>query len=299
MYKIRRLLAGIIGWLLVFFLFSKEKKKAFSGKYITCIYFHNPGTHIFEKCIKWLKRKGFIFISTEELSQIIKKKVQIPSGAIWITFDDGWRNNLEIVPIAQKHNVPITIFLATDAVENTGFYWWTLIRKYSNLLPDEYKNNNNLLWKIEDSKRITIFNDLRNKISDHIIREAMTVQESIKISGIQQVTLGSHTVNHSITSNCSPKELDMELRVSKEKIENWTGKTIKSFSYPNGDFNGKEKEVLTKYGYEIAVTSRQDYYNPEKNDPYYIPRFCTSEDSYLSVNICKMFGIWGRFFKGK
>jgi poly-beta-1,6-N-acetyl-D-glucosamine N-deacetylase len=297
-YKIRRLIANIVGWILVIIYMPLEKRKAFSGKYITCIYFHDPGTSIFEKCIKWLKKKGFNFISTEEVIKITKGESKVIPGSIWITFDDGWLNNLKIVPIAQRYDVPINIFIATDSIEKTGYFWWTLARKYQAQLPDEYRDNINLLWKIDNLKKMEIINKLIDKVSPKMEREAINIKELVEISKIPQVTIGSHTVYHSIIPNCNPEEMKDELKISKEKLEQWINKPVTSFSYPNGDFNGKEKPVFIESGYDLAVTSVQRYYEPLKDDPFYIPRFCTSENSGLSVNICKMFGIWGRFFKG-
>src|SRR5262249_1867638 len=48
------------------------------------------------------------------------------------------------------------------------------------------------------------------------------------------VELGSHSCSHPILSRCSDEELETELVQSKETIERQTGRSVKSFCYPNG-----------------------------------------------------------------
>src|SRR5690554_5813354 len=98
---------------------NRAKKRALRGDYILSIYFHNPSKREFEFVVDWLKKEGFYFISIEDLKRIIEEDVPFPRGAVLITVDDGWASNFEnILPIADKEEVPITIFVATEAIES-------------------------------------------------------------------------------------------------------------------------------------------------------------------------------------
>ena len=63
-------------------------------------------------------------LSLLELHQA-HKKGKVPEGAVAITFDDGYANNLlEATPILQSHGIPATIFVATGYIEKQREYWW-------------------------------------------------------------------------------------------------------------------------------------------------------------------------------
>ena len=49
--------------------------------------------------------------------------------SIVVTFDDGYADNLQALPILEAHDVPATIFIASDAVGNPPAFWWDLLTK--------------------------------------------------------------------------------------------------------------------------------------------------------------------------
>ncbi len=75
------------------------------------------------------------------------------------------------------------------------------------------------------------------------------------------VSFGSHTVSHPQLKKLSEKEIEYEIKLSKEKIEDETGTTVYSFSYPfafpqeDRNFVIKYKKELIEQGYHIAVTT--------------------------------------------
>ena len=76
------------------------------------------------------------------------------------------------------------------------------------------------------------------------------------------VCFGSHSVTHPIMSSLKEDELEYELRVSKEVIEDKTGKKAENFSYPfrfpeeDRKFTAKLVELLQKIGYRSGVSTR-------------------------------------------
>ena len=285
---IRNSICGILGWLLILLGYvKKSKNNAFRNNLITPIYFHNPSKKLFTKCIKWLIRNNYFFISTDQLVDIIKKKSKPPVGSVWLSFDDCWKGNIEnVIPVLEKYEIPATFFISTKPVED-GYFWWTIAKKYKSLLQVKFND----LWIIAENQRREIIKKLVNGKSDEIKREAMTIKDIKRILKNNLVTIGSHTVHHAITTNCSDIELEYEINNSKRKLENWTGIEVKYFSYPNGDFDGREKIILEKYGFELAATTENKFVSLE-SDIYFIPRFAVMSDGYFAENLCHMLGIW-------
>ena len=297
--KILNLLEGLfcLG-LMIFGVINRKKKKIFFNRYITPLYFHNPNKTVFEKCIKYLKRNNYVFISTKQLIDSINGKSIAPKGAVWISFDDGWKENIDnVIPIIKKYKIQVTFFISTDPVENTGVFWRTYIEKYKENLPGSYKNNTKKLWNIDEKKRKEIIEKIANKFNNKIEREAMTVNDIKYISDIPEITIGSHTIHHFITPNCTDEELEYEIKKSKYILENWIGKEVKYFAYPFGDFSGREKRILIKYGFEMAATTRKSLiYNNE--DLYFIPRFGVSDNYILLPRfLSNIVGIWTPLIK--
>jgi len=275
--------------------FKREKKRIFSAEHITGLYFHNPSRAVFERSICWLKKNDCVFISSDELLDILNNKIPFPRRGVWITFDDGWRANLsEVLPVMLKYNIPLTFFISSGPVENSGVFWFSLVRTFRDFLPSIYQNNLQKLWSIDEKQRKAIVEELEKKCSPLLVREALSVNEIKAISRIPLVTIGSHTVNHVITVNCTDAELEAEISNASLKLEQWTGKKVRFFAYPNGDYGGRERKFLREAGIKLAATTRKEFIS-KKSDLYSIPRFCVNDDAFLPEIICQLVGVWGKW----
>ena len=262
---IRNGLAAILAYILILSgAITKAKKQCFGQEKILSAFFHNPPEKLFKACILWLKKNGFVFISTEQLIDFLYQKEPLPASAVWITFDDGWRKNLtQVIPIIEKYNVPVTFFIPTV-------------------------NN------VERQKIVKKIYSPSNKPAGDA--DPMSIADIREIAELPQVTIGSHTANHVVTINCEPGELEQEIKMSKATLQKWLGKEIKSFAYPNGDYNGREKEFLQKYGYQLAATIENNYITPN-TDPFFVPRNCVLDDGSFAENLCHMLGVWTPFIE--
>ncbi len=271
------------------------KKRIFNSGGIVCIYFHNPSKNLFEKCITWLVKNGFTILNADELINIYQNHSAPPAGAVWISFDDGWKSNItEALPVLTEKKIPATFFISTGPLEREGVFWWSFAEKHKEHLPQKFRDDFELLWKVPEKERSETIGQLIAKVKPDT-REAMTIDDVKYISQFDYITVGSHTVNHVITVNCTDSELEHELLESKSKIEEWSGKKVNIFSYPNGDYGEREPGILKKLGYDAAVIvdNRIAY---SGDDIYKIPRFSTG-DGYFAEELCHMLGVWQSVMK--
>ncbi|WP_158859274.1 polysaccharide deacetylase family protein [Lunatibacter salilacus] len=296
-YNFRNIIAYFIS---LFLEWSGHVRKAISdakqGEFIISLYFHNPTKKEFEFCIKWLKKNGFNFIGPEDLVKIMLGTLPFPKGAVLITADDGWLNNeINMVGIAEKYHVPLTIFISTEPAEN-GVYWWTwadYARKNGNnhLSVEEYK-------KIPNQERVDKIKKIKSTLN--LPREAMTPNQVSNISTSQFLTIGGHTHTHPILINCNHEEVIEELQLSTEKLVKWTGKTIEFFAYPNGDYGDREKNILKSLNYKLGFSNKPERLTRNVlKTPYDIPRFGFLEGASDKENICRMVGVWQNFVNSK
>jgi len=282
---VKRFLRELIGFLLiqVSYVFKTDKEGILS------IYLHYPSKSLFEKIIKWLVSKGYRFISVTELENSIKSK-SVTGKMVFVSLDDGWRSNLELVDLIEKYNVPLTIFIPTEAVEE-GNYWW----EYASIKGQEEYTG---IKRREDFKKLPE-NEFREKIAilkQHytLPRSCITLEELKILDKHILITLGSHTVTHPVLDRCSAESQKIELSESKRILGQWLNKEVEYFSYPNGDFDEKTIEIARECGYRLCFTIKPGKIDVNNINPYLIPRNAMYENAGIFENTSKILGIWQR-----
>jgi peptidoglycan/xylan/chitin deacetylase (PgdA/CDA1 family) len=296
MSKISRFVRNILGGIFATGLtltgvYYRAKKRALNEHKIVPLFFHTINKEFFLKCILWLKKYGYSFISTEQLINHLKGIGTVPDRAVWITFDDGWKENIDnIIPVMVEHNIPVTFFISTDPVENGGVFWWSYVTKYGK----KYLKTDKTIKKmrqIRENQREELIKQLADRFSTRMIREAMTIEDVKEIAKLSQVAVGCHTAHHVMMPQCTDEELDYEIRSSKEKLESWIGKQVSYFSYPEGHYDLRVKEAVKKYGFDLAATTDNSFIN-DKDDLFLLPRFWIRGEGFFSEAKCQMLGIW-------
>ncbi len=300
--KLRDVAANILGFFLVKLGYvNRAVKHAEAGEQVTGIYFHNPSAKLFSSIVSWFMNNGFRIITAAELEEFLTGKLKLPGRAVWISLDDGWADNMQnVFPYAVKNKIPLTFYVATEAVEESGYYWWSLADKYRHMLDEPFRGEINKLWEVTEAERKEALSSLKARLAKDktglvMEREAMTIPDVKKLAEYDFITIGSHTVNHVITPNCTAAELEYELAESARKLEMWTGRKITHFCYPNGDISGGEKDLLKKTGYRYAAAAESGFIS-RKTDPFMINRFGLGE-GYFYEELCHAFGVWQKFVK--
>ena len=242
----RKLLITFFGLIILFVIFSVNFIR---GNYVVPIVMYhsvNPNakpekklavlTETFERQMHFLKSHHYNVLSLDSLAVLIKEKKKIPSKAIAITFDDGYKDNyIYAFPILKKYNLPATIFIITDLINRADKLSW-----------DEIK-------EMQDS-------------------------------GI--IAFGSHALGSEPLINIkSEQDLKKQIFDSKKILEEKLGCRINAFSYPEGRFNERIKQLVMRAGYKLAVTT-----NPGKrfanDDIFALKRL------RISANANNLFVFW-------
>jgi peptidoglycan/xylan/chitin deacetylase (PgdA/CDA1 family) len=286
-------LGGILGFSFVRLgVTERARRGVLASRCVSCIYFHDPSPPLVERCVRWLRDGGFTFISEDQVIAISKGQADAAPGAVWISFDDGWRGNFGLLPVIERYRVPVTIFLATEAVELLGLFWWTCVYDHRSELPDPYRRSVLRIWDLPERERREIVEPVLRRHQGEYARQALTIDEVQTLARSPLVSFGSHSVGHPCLPRCDLSQLEDELRVSKKAIEGWTGRPVRVFAYPRSEFDGREKEALLRNGYDLAVTVEERAYCCTEDDAYHVPRLAVGNDSVFSANVCKMVGVW-------
>ena len=290
----KSIIRKVIEFFLPFYLINSGKinkviNKATERKIILSVFFHNPSKELFESIVKWFLDHGFKFISADELYEIGIEKKTFPSKAVIFTVDDGWKENKEnLVAVANKYNIPVSIFINTDPIENGNGYWVSYLKHSQQKLGTSHTVGS--IKKLPDIQRKEIVSQLVSSIE--LPREAMTIEELKSIKN-GNISLGAHTLSHPFLVNCSNEDSQKEIFSSKEKLENWLGTKVDTFAYPFGSFGEREIEFVKSAGFKMAFSTVADYITKDNiSSLYKLPRFEVIEHATFRENLCRMTGVW-------
>ncbi|WP_421918788.1 polysaccharide deacetylase family protein [Marinifilum sp.] len=284
---LKKYIGNIIGLLLIL-LCSKSALKQFD-KQVLSIYFHNPSLPLFKGIIRFLIAKGFSFISEDDYYKIVEGEKEVQGRTAFVSFDDGWKGNLKLIPVLKKYKIPASFFVPVRSVI-TGNFWWEFAPIVIKENP-EYTSVEELK-KLPNHERLSLIRDVSSR---HVLkRSCIDLLELKRLSEHPLFSIGSHTYHHPITIKCSDAELDFEYCESKKTLEEWLDIKIKSFSYPNGDFNQRDIALLKEYEYQMAFTTEPDLDNG-RISVYQIPRVSINSNGGTYENIARMLRVWHKF----
>jgi peptidoglycan/xylan/chitin deacetylase (PgdA/CDA1 family) len=238
---------------------------------------------------------------------------------ISITFDDGYKDNIEIaMPLLMKYKLDSTFFICCSILTNDKEFWWDIIiNAFSdtsvkvvdllsspvNLKLKPFKLNIlnkkkhcqtilNELWKISD---IDAIYDTAYYIEDKLLGYRNKIPK-INEHDIQELykngfEIAAHSLTHPNMNIISSDQQALELKRSKNILEDIIGDNIDGFAYPAGHENEQLIHQVKASGYKYAVGTRKGV-NRNYN-PFSIERFGVAESSVSDMkrsiyNYCKL-----------
>ena len=234
----------------------------------------------FEREIAYLSKATTIVPLDWLVNQLYQGK-NIPSKAVCITFDDGYKDNYTFAyPILQKYNAPATIFLTTGYIESSETFWnyklcfavWNTSRTqleiegfgYYDLRScrDRLKAMNRIisgLMKLPEREKNRSIEKLLQvlcvDIPDRFGKELTLSWDEVLEMSKNGISFGAHTVTHPILTRLPIEDAREEITRSKKEIEERLGVPCNLFAYPNGEFNTEIIELLKENVFKGAVTA--------------------------------------------
>ena len=266
--------------------------------------------------MKWLKEVGEI-VSLDSIASATKPPA---SCEFSITFDDGYFNNIDtVIPILQEHQIPMTWFICTGFVDDSGFIpWWDLIDlaiekspsvlDLDRVLPGEMtfssvkeqamwmnRRLRNIIKSSSCEQRDAIVEALKTALAEKIELPANAFSRAHELSAISDmdlVEIGGHTVTHPNVALCTEQELRSEILTGKQRLEELLGKSVRWFAYPfggKGSLNAAAKEAVKEFGFKGAVTLQPGIAS-NITDQFEIPRIPISPGMSLQAFKSRVLG---------
>ena len=235
-----------------------------------------------QKTINKYRKAGFLFLSLNDVYDIIVGEKIVNKPFVSFTMDDGYIDNFTIAyPIFKRNNIPFCIFIATDFIDKKAILWWYTIEQLilnnsnieltdgSSYICDSFQNKWNtfrlLREKILHLDQYSLLDSLQKLFFHYDIdwlapvqRMAMSWDNIKTLSQESLCTIGGHTISHPAFNQITLDEIMEEIDGGVKKIELVIEKKVKHFAYPYGSINEdgeREYEYLKRFGFKTVFVS--------------------------------------------
>jgi peptidoglycan/xylan/chitin deacetylase (PgdA/CDA1 family) len=178
---------------------------------------------VFEQQMDLLGKLGYAPVSLDAVRDHYVHGTQLPPRAVLITFDDGYRDNLEnALPVLLRHGYPAVVFIPIGFLDD------------GRPLPHE------------ESLRML---GIRN--------ETLGWDELAELEA-GGVRIESHGIGHRPVSELEPAEAAREIALSKLRLEEWLGREVEAYAFVKGslaDYRPEHASLVQQAGYKLAFTS--------------------------------------------
>lgn len=227
-----------------------------------------------------LSRRGVDIVTLDDAAARLRTGDDRPFACF--TFDDGYRDNLDIVlPVFERIGRPFTVYVTCAFLDRTYRYWWAALR--SVVLANESVEidalgrrfaTRSLAEKRAAYRRLcrmasrghlpdpaldALLARYRARIEDVLDRVAMDEADLKRLAQSPLVTIGGHTRSHPHLSRLGAAAVRDELAANKHRLETLTGREARHVAYPYGgpaSCGPREFELARSAGFRTGVTTR-------------------------------------------
>lgn len=232
-------------------------------------------SHI-KSLVEYYLSHGYTFVSPLDILKGLKSEGRY----VLLTFDDGYANNMHVLPVLKEYKTPAVFFVSTEHVKQNKCFWWDVFYRENLKRGVSDKTIIKKIMKFESMKNEDIENELIKMFSKESfvptsdIDRPLTPSELKNFSSEPFVHIGNHTSDHAILINYSPEEIRSQILLAQNTIEDITGKAPQIISYPNGNYSDVVINICQDIGLKLGVTIA-----PKKN---YLP---VQPDTELSMRL--------------
>ncbi|ABM02313.1 polysaccharide deacetylase [Psychromonas ingrahamii 37] len=234
------------------------------------------------------------FITVKQCIDMLEGKIPLIDNALLITFDDGYRNNIDYaLPICEQFAIKPVLFVTTGYIDSGLPFWfdrldYALQQNMGGVISFEYQGakycfdaTSRQALKTsyqafrdhckqvftEDIEMNQLFNALSEMLeirAGKALREISTDDDwSAMVSWPQlreavktgRLDVSSHTVDHLRVDRLPEEQILIQLQQSKMRIEQELAGKCHYFCYPNGNYNDLAISLLKKTGYRAAFST--------------------------------------------
>jgi peptidoglycan/xylan/chitin deacetylase (PgdA/CDA1 family) len=223
----------------------------------------------------------------------------LPAAAACITFDDGYRDNLEVAtPVLRRHGVTATFFIAAGYIDGGRMWNDTVIEAvraappggidWSDLGLDRhdlgdaasrvaaYESMLRRLKYLEPAERLQTSVEIARRVGLPDRSSLMMTPAQLRALRDAGMDIGGHTLTHPILRRIDEAQARSEIGEGRDRLTQWLGEAPTVFAYPNGvpgrDYGERDVALVRAAGFRAAVSTARGAAGAG-SDLFQIPRF--------------------------
>lgn len=218
-----------------------------------------------------------------------------------LTFDDGERGLYDhLLPIIRDEALPVTVYVATAQIETSTPFWFDRVMnalQVDGITHIDLRAYGLGSWEIAPARGKARWRQIesvlaalkgasprvRDELADLIAAQAgpaakgfrplqpMTRSELGELAAVPHVTIGAHSHGHELLDQIPLEHARASITRSRELLQEWTGRAVHHFAYPNGNYSAALMRLLEELGFASA-TILEDRLVTQDSHPHALPR---------------------------
>ena len=237
----------------------------------------------FERHVQCLKNR-FDLVAARESD---RKRIRGGRIQVVLTFDDGFRNNAEVVaPILRRHRIPAEFFVSSRHSTPGRYLWFAYLRALERWFPWRLFSFRGETFSMAAGERQQSIQRLRDillglrphpgamydaidnelpRLEDFVGEPAlaghyagMTAEQVGDLAAEPLFSVGVHTVDHPLLTRCEPDEARRQIDANRTWLESVCGRRCEAVAYPGGDYSADLIQICQTRGFSRGyVVARQ------------------------------------------
>ncbi|MFN8108271.1 MAG: polysaccharide deacetylase family protein [Thermoleophilia bacterium] len=249
-----------------------------------------PGAGLrgFRDQLDWLTARANV-VRLEESLQALAAGERLPARAVAITFDDGYRDNLDLAADElRRRRLPATFYLVPGLIDRSVRPWWEVVAWALRC-----GSADTLTW---EGRTVVLRSGAgRGAFAREVARSMKRVDRAERETQLDELItqlrpgpqpdfgglyvdaagargladagfhVGSHSSWHAILSQETPQEQAADLAGSRSHLEGLLQRPVLALAYPNGtssDYSPATVDAARAAGFTSAVTTRVGFNTP-------------------------------------
>lgn len=225
--------------------------------------------------IEFFLDKGFRFVSPDDLLA----EEDEGGKKVLVTFDDGYFNNVNALPILKEFKVPATFFPTMGNVRSNRAFWWDIICRQRTR---RAASQASISEEIRQMRKLTA-----PAIDEHIMANfgagsfapagdgdrPFSTAEISALSSEELVRFGNHAMEHARLTNYDAAGIRAQISLPQKELLILTGRPPVIISYPHGAVSDGIIRISKECGLKLGVTTKKRKESTPLKSPLAIGRF--------------------------
>ena len=204
----------------------------------------------------------FSVVSASDVAGAVAGASELPANAIWLTFDDGWANVVDVaLPLLLQRGLTATMFVCPGVIEGDGVHWWQRVDQALTLgwgIPGvTAAASRTHLKTVSDEERRRHTADAATWAAERsapALRYSVANEAEIRRWLAAGMEVGNHTWDHPCMDRCTSDEQRSQVLRAHEWLVRLGGEeAVSVFAYPNGDWAEDTEEQIRNLGYKLGL----------------------------------------------